>query len=93
MADVHKEVRKLNTRIAQVQSRQGSAGCWAELLRFARQVGSLIERHDYMYEDPAKQVRAVRFTLRRLPQNQTWRIVGNRSRKLESIRNPTRKPR
>ena len=84
------ELRKLFRRIGQVQSRQGSEGCYMELLNHARSSGNLIAAHSYMYEQPDQHVRSIRFSLRRLPQNQTDRVVQNRSRRIHASLKPTR---
>ena len=77
--------RKLQRRIGQVQEKQGSEGCYMELLNQARQTSGLIRSHAYMFEDPVKKLKQIRYQLRRLPQNQNWRLVDNRIRAIQKL--------
>jgi hypothetical protein len=86
--DINITHMKAQKRIRMIQANQGSEGCYMELLRQARQATDLIRNYSFMFSDPEKRIKKVMNTLRRLPQNQTWTIVQNRSAKIKEILKP-----
>lgn len=80
---IDSSLRKLNQHVGRVQDRQGSEGCYMELLRFARSAAELIRRHSYMFERPEREIDGIRKSLWRLPQNQSWKVVQRRTERIE----------